>query len=196
MSPRILVLLCSALLLLPAVGCNRSSSADGRASASADGRCEHDIKAASCPFCNPETIAAEGFCGTHGVEEALCAQCRPHLKAAFRAQGDWCAEHALPESQCVACNPELAEKIQEGVHGAPISTSAAAEGACPHGIDEASCPFCTPALIDSEGWCRGHDVAEALCVKCRPYLATAFQAKGDWCAEHDTPESQCALCGA
>lgn len=192
---RCLLLLSSTLLLLAATGCGGSSGTDARASAgaSAEGRCEHDIKRATCPFCNPELVAADGFCGAHGVEEALCAQCRPHLKAAFRSVGDWCGEHALPESQCVACNPELAERIRQGVHGAPLTV--AAEGACPHGIEGARCPFCTPSLIESDGWCGGHDVAEALCVKCRPYLETAFKAKGDWCAEHATPESQCALCG-
>jgi cobalt-zinc-cadmium efflux system membrane fusion protein len=49
-------------------------------------------------------------------------------------------------------------------------------------------------LIQSEGFCGGHNVAEALCVKCRPFLKTAFVAKGDWCAEHNTPESQCEIC--
>ena len=35
---------------------------------------------------------------------------------------------------------------------------------------------------------------EAVCVKCRVFLKTAFIAAGDWCAEHDTPESQCEIC--
>ncbi len=175
-------------------GCDRSAGTTGARQTSAD-RCEHEIKPEKCPFCNPAMIEADGFCGEHGVAEALCAQCRPYLKAAFRAKGDWCDEHSVPESQCVVCNPELKEKIRPGEHGGahPTEGSAAAD-ACEHGISTAKCPFCTPSLIDSEGFCAGHDVAEALCVKCRPYLETAFKAKGDWCAEHGTPESQCALC--
>jgi cobalt-zinc-cadmium efflux system membrane fusion protein len=136
----------------------------------------------------------EGFCGEQGEEDALSAQCRPYLKAAFRAKGDWCADHAVPQSQCVACNPALEERITGG-HGAALADDGVAPAdACEHGISESTCPFCTPALIESEGTCAEHGVAEALCVKCRPQLETAFKAAGDWCAEHATPESQCAIC--
>lgn len=173
-------------------GCDKSSGDTG---ASAAGGCEHQIKQEQCPFCNPEMIETDGFCGEHGVAEALCAQCRPYLKAAFRAKGDWCAEHGAPESQCVTCNPELKENIVEGGgHGVAGPGDAAAADACEHGISETKCPFCTPSLVQSEGFCKGHGVAEALCVKCRPYLGTAFKTKGDWCAEHATPESQCTIC--
>lgn len=176
-------------------GCGEDEAEGTTTSVSADGRCEHQIKAETCPFCNPELVEAEGFCGAHGFPEAICAQCRPGIKVAFRAQGDWCDEHKLPESQCIQCNPELAENIQEGVHGGAIP-GASTENAlnCEHGIAKAKCPFCDPSLIESEGFCNGHDVAEALCVKCRPFMKTAFIATGDWCAEHNTPESQCALC--
>jgi membrane fusion protein, heavy metal efflux system len=74
--------------------------------------------------------------------------------------------------------------------GTPAST----RQACPHGIDAAKCPFCTPSLIESEGMCREHGVAEAVCIKCRPYLVGAFKAASDWCAEHSVPESQCTTC--
>lgn len=94
-------------------GCEKSSE-PGAAEASADARCPHEIKAAQCPFCTPELIERDGFCGEHGVAEALCAQCRPYLKAAFRAEGDWCDEHKLPLSQCVIHTPELADKIKPG----------------------------------------------------------------------------------
>lgn len=170
------------------------------AKADATGRCPHDIKQEKCPFCNPGLIESDGFCGEHGVAEALCSQCRPYLKAAFRAKGDWCAEHGVPESQCVICNPELKANIRPGEHGGVAGSSAGASDTasatenCEHGIAKAKCPFCTPSLIESEGFCGGHNVAEALCVKCRPFLETAFKAKGDWCAEHNTPESQCLIC--
>jgi len=178
-------------------GGDRSSGTGTPAKADSTGRCPHDIKQEKCPFCNPQLVQAEGFCGEHGVAEALCYQCRPYLKAAFRAKGDWCAEHNAPESQCVACHPELKEKMRAGEHGSQAAsngTGSAAAGNCEHGIAMAKCPFCTPSLIQSDGFCKEHNVAEALCVKCRPYLEAAFRAKGDWCAEHNTPESQCVIC--
>jgi hypothetical protein len=83
----------------------------------ASGRCPHEIKAETCPFCNPALIESQGFCGDHGVAEALCAQCRPYLRAAFRAKGDWCQEHDGPDSQCIVCHPELKDNIRTGEHG-------------------------------------------------------------------------------
>lgn len=65
---------------------------------------------------------------------------------------------------------------------------------CPHGIDASKCPFCDPTRIERLGTCKEHAVPEAVCVKCRPFLKTAFIAAGDWCNEHDTPETQCAIC--
>jgi cobalt-zinc-cadmium efflux system membrane fusion protein len=185
----------SCLLIFGIAGCGGDRSS-GTAKTDSSGRCPHEIKQEKCPFCNPQLVQAEGFCGEHGVAEALCYQCRPYLKAAFRAKGDWCAEHNAPESQCVACHPELREKMRPDEHGTQAASngSTAAAGTCEHGLETAKCPFCTPSLIQSDGFCQEHDVAEALCVKCRPYLETAFKAKGDWCTEHNTPESQCVLC--
>lgn len=191
--------------LVPFAGCDSKSgepAAGGTSPASnkadASGRCPHQIKQEKCPFCNPSLVETEGFCGEHGVAEAVCVQCRPYLKVAFRAKGDWCKEHDVPESQCVACNPELKEKIRPGEHGTPGAPASAASGGaadtCEHSVAKAKCPFCTPSLIESDGFCKEHDVAEALCVKCRPYLEAAFKAKGDWCTEHATPESQCVEC--
>jgi cobalt-zinc-cadmium efflux system membrane fusion protein len=179
-----------------AEGSPKGSSTPTAAKADATGRCAHEIKQEKCPFCNPGLVESEGFCGEHGVAEALCVQCRPYLKAAFRAKGDWCKEHEMPESQCVQCNPDLKEKMKPGEHGSkPPATAGTPEaGQCEHGITQAKCPFCTPALIESDGFCKEHNVAEALCVKCRPYLEAAFKAKGDWCNEHGTPESQCVEC--
>lgn len=183
------------------VGCRRenegSSSAAKIAQISDSDRCPHQIKKDKCPFCTPSLVTSQGFCGEHGVAEALCYQCRPFLKTAFRAKGDWCKTHDVPESQCVQCHPELKSKARPGSgHGTAVGEipSAAIPGACSHGIDPEKCPFCKPELIQSEGFCKEHDVAEALCVQCRSYLVTAFKAAGDWCSEHDVPESQCALC--
>jgi hypothetical protein len=111
-----IILGCCALM----AGCEKgsgdaTSSLNGGADASA--RCPHDIKKEKCPFCNPGLIESDGFCGEHGVAEALCAQCRPYLKTAFRAKGDWCNEHGVPESQCVECNPDLKKNIRTGEHG-------------------------------------------------------------------------------
>lgn len=49
---------------------------------------------------------------------------------------------------------------------------------------------------DAEGaWCGGHGVPEAFCTLCNPALIPVFQAKNDWCAEHKLPESVCPQCG-
>ncbi len=180
------------------VGCRREDSSSDSATKSAEvgdaERCPHEIRNDKCPFCTPSLVESQGFCGEHGVAEALCYQCRPFLKTAFRAKGDWCKTHEAPESQCVPCHPELKNKAKPGAgHGVADSTPPPA-GACTHNIDPAKCPFCRPGLVESDGFCEEHDVAEALCVKCRPYLEKAFRAAGDWCAEHSVPESQCVLC--
>jgi hypothetical protein len=195
---RLIVALLSVLVIFSFIvmmtGCN-DSSATATAEA-ANNRCEHEIKGESCPFCHPELIVEEGFCGAHGFPEALCAQCRPAIKVAFRAQNDWCNEHKLPESQCVNCDPDLATNIQPGVHGGSIPSEHghSDDTVCVHTIESAQCPFCDPSLVDSEGFCNGHGVPEALCVKCRPFMQAAFQVKGDWCSEHNTPETQCEIC--
>lgn len=183
------------VLVLNASGCDQKGK-DSSSSASNTAGCPHGIKTDQCPFCTPTLIESHGFCSEHGTAEALCYQCRPYLKTAFRAKGDWCEKHKAPDSQCVACHPELAAKAKPGAgHGDRASTAApSAAGACPHKIDQSKCPFCNPKLVDSEGFCKEHGVAEALCHRCRPYLKTAFQQKGDWCQEHDIPESQCTIC--
>lgn len=76
----------------------------------------------------------------------------------------------------------------------PPPAAPAAAPNCPHNIDAARCPFCDPSRVERLGMCKEHNVAEALCVKCKPYLEAAFIAAGDWCKEHGSPESQCALC--
>lgn len=44
------------------------------------------------------------------------------------------------------------------------------------------------------GFCTEHGVLEAVCTKCNPALIPVFQSKGDWCAEHGFPESICPIC--
>jgi cobalt-zinc-cadmium efflux system membrane fusion protein len=42
--------------------------------------------------------------------------------------------------------------------------------------------------------CVEHGIADSLCTRCHPELATMFKNKGDWCPEHRMPESQDDLC--
>ncbi len=42
--------------------------------------------------------------------------------------------------------------------------------------------------------CKEHGVLEAVCTKCNPALIPVFKAKGDWCEEHGFPESFCPIC--
>jgi len=114
----------AAAALTVVVGCGKESdggagaeSASASSTAGGEARCEHEIKRDTCPFCTPSLVESEGFCGEHGVAEALCAQCRPYLKAAFRVKGDWCAEHGSPDSQCLACHPDLEKNVKPGEHG-------------------------------------------------------------------------------
>jgi hypothetical protein len=102
------------LVALVSAGCGREETASVPVKAADADRCPHEIRADKCPFCTPALIAADGFCYEHGVAEALCAECRPYLKAAFRAKGDWCDAHKAPDSQCVACHPELKDKMKPG----------------------------------------------------------------------------------
>lgn len=50
------------------------------------------------------------------------------------------------------------------------------------------------APLSAADFCAEHGVAEAVCTKCNPKLATIFQGNGDWCAEHGFPESFCRTC--
>lgn len=65
---------------------------------------------------------------------------------------------------------------------------------CKHGLEDNQCAFCDPSLVEKLGYCKGHEVAEAFCTRCSPYLIPAFQQEGDWCAEHNLPDSQCKQC--
>lgn len=50
------------------------------------------------------------------------------------------------------------------------------------------------ASADADGMCKEHGVLEAVCTKCNPALIPVFKAKGDWCEEHGFPESFCPIC--
>lgn len=87
--------------------------------------------------------------------------------------------------------------MQQGAAARPTPDAPAApeaSGTCEHTIAHADCPFCTPSLIESKGWCNGHNVPEAVCTRCNKAVIPAFKAKGDWCGGHDLPESQCVKC--
>lgn len=52
----------------------------------------------------------------------------------------------------------------------------------------------TAAASATDHRCADHGVPEALCTKCNPALAVIFEKKGDWCEEHGFPESYCPIC--
>jgi cobalt-zinc-cadmium efflux system membrane fusion protein len=56
------------------------------------------------------------------------------------------------------------------------------------------CPLCDTTLVEALGMCAEHGVPEALCSSCRPALEAAFRLERDWCGGHGVPESQCGLC--
>ena len=51
-----------------------------------------------------------------------------------------------------------------------------------------------PRASAASDMCAEHGVLEALCTKCHPALTAVFKAKGDWCEEHGFPESICPTC--
>jgi cobalt-zinc-cadmium efflux system membrane fusion protein len=55
-------------------------------------------------------------------------------------------------------------------------------------------PGTLAAVVDPTRMCSEHGVLEAVCTKCNPALIPVFKAKGDWCAEHEFPESICPIC--
>ncbi|MCP4716039.1 MAG: efflux RND transporter periplasmic adaptor subunit [Deltaproteobacteria bacterium] len=65
---------------------------------------------------------------------------------------------------------------------------------CRHELNVKTCPFCNPKLTAKMGICPDHGVPEALCSRCNPALIPGFKADSDWCAGHAVPESQCTQC--
>jgi cobalt-zinc-cadmium efflux system membrane fusion protein len=106
-----------ALILALAVGAAAPTTAADNA-AKQDATCPHTIDRAKCPFCDPTRIDRLGMCKEHGVAEALCVSCKPYLKDAFVAAGDWCREHDTPESQCAVCSPEITKAAVSRAHAA------------------------------------------------------------------------------
>lgn len=102
--------------------------------------------------------------------------------------------YAMLNIRAIACVMAIGLLAAPAWSQSPPSTAQQAPALCPHGIDKAKCPFCDPDRIERLGTCKEHGVPEALCVKCKPFLKTAFIAAGDWCKVHDTPESQCLIC--
>lgn len=171
-------------LLIPAIGCKRSSTASGEpesrrgahsgptstgdaAATAARGSqpagapklCVHEVPADQCTKCNPDLVAAfkdlDDWCGEHGLPESHCRLCNPQLTfAKAPALKDWCKEHALPESKCTKCNPSLIPKY------------IAANDFCrEHGLPASACPHCHPELPAAVGQPKPVAVADGTKVK-------------------------------
>ena len=100
----------TACATLGLTACDRAPADAPAGSVRAAGCEQHGVE--SCPFCDPSLLESMGFCGGHGVPEAVCTRCRDDLEQAFRDEGDWCGGHGLPESQCEACNPGVLEAFE------------------------------------------------------------------------------------
>lgn len=51
----------------------------------------------------------------------------------------------------------------------------------------------TPAP-SGEAICQEHGIQEAICTRCNPALIAVFRAKGDFCEEHGFPQKACPIC--
>lgn len=65
---------------------------------------------------------------------------------------------------------------------------------CREGGETTPTVAAAPAASTAGAMCAEHGVLEAVCTKCNPALIPVFKAKGDWCEEHGFPESFCPLC--
>ena len=91
---------------------------------------------------------------------------------------------------CAAIGVGLVHITRNGAKHTPSKLQVS----CKHGLKDNQCAFCDPSLVEKLGYCKGHEVAEAFCTRCSPYLISAFQQEDDWCAEHNLPDSQCKQC--
>jgi membrane fusion protein, heavy metal efflux system len=71
---------------------------------------------------------------------------------------------------------------------------AACRGAADAEADRKGPAAASPAAAAEGAFCAEHGVLEAVCTRCNPALIPVFKAKGDWCEEHGFPESFCPLC--
>jgi cobalt-zinc-cadmium efflux system membrane fusion protein len=55
-------------------------------------------------------------------------------------------------------------------------------------------PPAQASAVADDALCKEHGVLEAVCTKCNPALVAVFRAKGDFCEEHGFPESICPIC--
>lgn len=76
-------------------------------------------------------------------------------------------------------------------------------GRCEHGLPQALCTKCNPALVavfKAKGdWCEEHGFPESFCPICNPNatipdVGSAPAATLDWCTSHGLPESKCTKC--
>ncbi len=66
---------------------------------------------------------------------------------------------------------------------------------CPAGETATPSQVAQPTAAPADGvMCAEHGVLEAVCTKCDPALIPVFKAQGDWCQEHGFPESFCPIC--
>lgn len=95
---------------------------------------------------------------------------------------------------CIVCGASIVLYFDNS----EISTNSADQitslEVCEHKLKIGTCAFCDSKLIESLGFCHGHDVPEAFCTRCNSDLIVAFKHLNDWCQEHKLPESQCTLC--
>lgn len=80
---------------------------------------------------------------------------------------------------------------ERGGPGRAPAPAPQAEGAA---ATPSEAPASAPAAAQAAAMCGEHGLPEALCTKCNPALAAVFKARGDWCAAHDVPESLCPVC--
>ncbi|MBI5508910.1 MAG: efflux RND transporter periplasmic adaptor subunit [Deltaproteobacteria bacterium] len=59
---------------------------------------------------------------------------------------------------------------------------------------EAATATAAPTAAAEGAFCKEHGVLEAVCTKCNPALIPVFKAKNDWCEAHGFPKSFCPIC--
>lgn len=75
-----------------------------------------------------------------------------------------------------------------------VVVSAGSATACHDPAVPERTPGSQAATAPGDAMCAEHGVLEAVCTKCNPALIPVFRARGDWCEEHGFPESFCPVC--